>query len=235
MLATTTSCGFIAAAAAGSGLVSAPRNRIRQPCERRTRPKAIRPMSCRSPGAQARMRERAGAAAPETGEREQPLADNGGGEVLLSDLELAALPFVPDRAQHRENQLTQDGFEREARERLVENGVHAGLVVGVGGGDADVLLRVLERRRRPGGRQRGRGALLRRRTTPRRVRASSARRARRPRSCRGENLPGCGSAVAVRSAAPTHAGARDSHRRDVRTRRCGGLRSRCDTASLYTP
>ena len=55
-LVTTASAGRVVAAACLSVAtgVSAPRNRMRQPCERRTRPNAIRPRSCASPGAQAR-------------------------------------------------------------------------------------------------------------------------------------------------------------------------------------
>ena len=78
--------------------------------------------------------ERAAAAAPEARQREQPPADDRGGEVLLSDVEPATLPFVPDPAQHREDQLPQDGLEREPRERLVEDRMDGTLVVCVRGG-----------------------------------------------------------------------------------------------------
>ena len=223
MLETTTSFGRKAAAAWAtvSRGVLAPRKKIRHPCERRTSPNAIRPMSCSSPGAQARTASGPPPRLQSREQREEALADDRGGEVLLPDLERAALPVVPDPAQHRQDQVTQDGLQREPSEGLVEDRVDGSLVVVVGGGQ-EALTRVFE----PGvlrahgldapacslgcGEPFGRGRL------------SSAPRARHPRRCRDESLPRCGSAAGARSGAPTRGGAPDSPQRAARTHRSEG-------------
>ena len=138
--------------------VSAPRKRIRQPCERSTRPNAISPMSCRSPGAQARI-----ASGPPPRPHRRARASNRSRTRLLAKCSCPissapALPLRADLAQHRENEVAQDGLEREPSEYLVENRVHRRLVVRVCGGD-EALAGGVERTLR--------GALLRERAAGR--------------------------------------------------------------------
>ena len=59
-------------------------------------------------------RERARPAAPEPGEREQPAADQVASEVLLADVDLAALPAVADLLQGGQHHLAQNLLEAEA-------------------------------------------------------------------------------------------------------------------------
>ena len=51
--------------------------------------------------------KRAGPAAPEPGQREQPATDQVAREVLLADIDLAALPAVADLLQGGQHDLAQ--------------------------------------------------------------------------------------------------------------------------------
>ena len=68
---------------------------MRQPRSRSTRPKAISPRSCRSPGGQASSGERPATRPPVAAEREHAAAQERRREVLLGHRDLAALPALP--------------------------------------------------------------------------------------------------------------------------------------------
>ena len=73
-------------------------------------------------------RDRPAAAAPAAGEGEQPPAHEVGGEVLLADADLLALPAIADVPHRRERDVAEHRVERERGDRAVEDGVGARLV-----------------------------------------------------------------------------------------------------------
>ena len=102
---------------------------MRQECERRTSANASSGDVVRLAGRAGEERERTRSAAPEPGEREQPAADEVAREVLVADLDLAALPAVADLFQGGQHHLAQHQLQPERREALVEHRVGGGLVV----------------------------------------------------------------------------------------------------------
>jgi hypothetical protein len=184
---TTTSFGSVARTASPSVAsgVSAPRNRMRQPCERSTRPNAIRPMSWRSPGAQARM---ASGPLPRPHRRARPSSRSRTRftcEVLLPDLELAALPGRADVTNAGKDQVAQHGLERVSGERCIERRMHGGFVVCARSSDQQPPGRRRALRVPATVRRRARAAPPPQRIGPRRERASPARHGRRRRRCTG--------------------------------------------------
>ena len=105
--------------------VSAPRNRMRQPCERRTSANASRVMSCVSPGAQERSASGPLPRSQNRASAKEPAAGKVSREVLLADLDLAALPAVADLFQGGQHNVaqrpppgqTQQGSRRAPSER----------------------------------------------------------------------------------------------------------------------
>ena len=116
MLATTTSRGSVVSTArrsVASG-VSAPRKRIRHPCERSTS-QCDQTDVVALAGRAGEDRERASTAAPQAREGEQPLADEVAGEVLLPDLELVPAPIRRRSPAAPGEEFPQDRLEGEDR------------------------------------------------------------------------------------------------------------------------
>ena len=111
--------------------VSAPRKRMRQPCERRMRPKARRLMSCCSPGAQASR-----ARGPEP--RPQSLASESSRPRirLLAKCSwlISTLPCSqprPTALSVGEDEIAYEGLEPEGGQTVIERGLNGGFVVGL--------------------------------------------------------------------------------------------------------
>ena len=86
-------------------------------------------MSCVSPGAQARSASGPVPRPQNRASAKQPAADEVAREVLLADLDLAALPAVADLLQGGQHHVAQRLLEAERSKALVEHRVSGGLVV----------------------------------------------------------------------------------------------------------
>ena len=172
-------------------------------------------------------RDRAVAPAPAAGEGEQPPAHEVGGEVLLADADLLALPPIADVPHRRERDVAEHRVERERGDRAVEDGVGARLVergerlgeLGRPGGEDPRLVRrapapILGRRARP--------APPRRPTSRPRSARSPRSRAARPRSSRAGSRPASARARAARSGAPRPAACRRRPRFASKAHRSAG-------------
>src|SRR6185436_14267198 len=93
--------------------------------------------------------DRSDPAAPAAREPEQAPAEQRGGEVLLRDRHLAALPSIAELVQIRNDHVAQERVDREAREQRVEDGVGVAVVEAcerggklvLRGGGGDVFVR----------------------------------------------------------------------------------------------
>jgi hypothetical protein len=99
-------------------------------------------------------RARAVASPPAAGQAEQASPQDVGGEVLLRDGQLAALPAVADVVQIRHHDLREQRAQRRDRQQPVEDGLRPGLV--------ERLERAAEVGARAGGVERRRPGLRRR-------------------------------------------------------------------------
>ena len=157
-LRTTSSGSSLAAVSASvSSGVSGPRKVMREPRERRSRPKTIRGRSWSSPGAQASSTRGPPPSIPPAGEPEQSAPDDVAGEVLLADRRLARLPPLAESVQVRQHDLAEQRFDGVDGEQAVELALCSTLVEPVEGRAEGGGVRVERWPGRGGVRRRGHG------------------------------------------------------------------------------
>ena len=125
---TRVGCWDRAAVARSSIGVSAPKNEIRHPCWRSSRPNMIKPDVVALAGRPREHRERPSAPPPATREREQSPSDQVRREMLGRDRNLSGSPARAQIAQVGDQHLRQRRVEAEPAEQVVQHALRGRLV-----------------------------------------------------------------------------------------------------------